>query len=297
MMVPHDGLLLPSSARLPAVADRGDEVYRLYGPRCDEQRVGVAGRISHCPSSSVVVHVPHAGLLLPSAVRLPTVADLGDEVYLMADLGVDLVAGALDTALVTEGKAPTIRVTNVLSRIIMDPERFDSPDEEMDDVGMGVIYTRTHDGRQLYDPPLTKAETEQRKQHYHQPYHEAFSTLVDDVLTRHDQCLIIDLHSYATEALRFEQHQTDRRPPVCLGHEPYHAPDVRQLADVLAGAGFATENNQPYSGSYVPPRHWHTDPRVRSVMVEIRKDQYLSTSGSPLTEQVRALGQALADFV
>jgi len=248
-------------------------------------------------TSNVVVHIPHAGLLLPRRLRLPTIADLDDETHLMADLQVDLVADALDTAITTTGGTPPNRVTNTVSRLVMDPERFDGPDEEMDAVGMGIIYTHTHDGRPLYDPPLTPAETEQRKHAYYQPYGEAFADLVDDVLAHHDRCLIIDLHSYATEPLPFERHPADRRPPVCLGHEPYHAPNTLPLAATLKTAGFATTTNEPYSGSYVPARHWRTNPRVRSVMVEIRKDQYLHPDTSTRPAQILALGQALAAWL
>jgi N-formylglutamate amidohydrolase len=40
-----------------------------------------------------------------------------------------------------------------VSRLIVDPERFlDDSMEAMSEVGMGVIYTRTSDGRVLRDP-------------------------------------------------------------------------------------------------------------------------------------------------
>ena len=188
--------------------------------------------------SYVVVHVPHAGLVLPAELQLPTVADLDDEVHLMADLGVNLVADALDAAITAAGETAPNRITNTVSRLVMDPERFDGPDEEMNDVGMGVVYTHTHDGRPLYDPPLTPAETERRKHDYYQPYSRAFADLVDDVLAQHDRCLIIDLHSYATEPLAFERHQADRRPPVVsqprdesgAGRSEAATPDIRRRA-------------------------------------------------------------------
>jgi len=46
-----------------------------------------------------------------------------------------------------------------VSRLIIDPGRFlDDAKEAMSEVGMGVIYTRTSDGRVLRDPDTPSNE-------------------------------------------------------------------------------------------------------------------------------------------
>ncbi|MDR0946061.1 MAG: N-formylglutamate amidohydrolase, partial [Bifidobacteriaceae bacterium] len=95
-------------------------------------------------------------------------------------------------------------------------------------------------------------------------------------LARHGRVLIVDLHSYATEPLPYERHPDQPRPPVCLGYEDLHAPDVDFLADRFRRAGFEPGRNTPFSGSYVPLAQYGRDGRVQSVMVELRKDQLLS---------------------
>jgi hypothetical protein len=38
---------------------------------------------------------------------------------------------------------------------------------------------------------------------------------------------------------------------------------------------FTAEINRPFGGSIVPTRYWNVDARVRSFMIEIRRDLYM----------------------
>jgi len=51
--------------------------------------------------------------------------------------------------------------------------------------------------------------------------------------------------------------------------------------------------NEPFSGSYIPLRHFGRDSRVSSVMVELRRDTYLRDDGSMDPEGARRVGDAL----
>lgn len=227
-------------------------------------------------SSPVIIHIPHAGLAWPDdATAMPDYRRLNTEVTLMADLGVDQIADVIDRLLVETGDAVPSRFQNRLTRVAMDPERFDDDTEEMNKVGMGVVYTRSHTGKPLYSTSLSETDIARRKALWYQPYTRALATLVDDTLSRHGRCLIVDLHSYSVKPLAHELHKHDLRPPVCLGYEPFHDPGIEAAEQVFARHGYATSRNQPYRGSYVPLDQWNQDQRVVSLMVEIRKDQYL----------------------
>jgi len=212
------------------------------------------------PESLVVVHVPHSGVLWPAGFRQPDAIDLAPEIQLMADLHTDQLAQLVADACVGIGApaAPNLFI-NRFSRVFVDPERFDDESEEMNRVGMGVVYEKTHDGIALYQSPLIETEIERRKEFQYRPYANAISDLVAEVLGTHRRCLIIDLHSYAVKALPFELHKDDARPSICLGFDAFHAPDVEAAEIAFHDAGYITARNQPYRGSYVPLRYWDTD--------------------------------------
>jgi len=255
-----------------------------------------------CP---VIIHVPHAGLDWPDdGTAMPDQPDLWDEMKLMADRDVDEIA-EMAVALM-EGRSDAVKgrgehtpalFVNKLSRLAMDPERFDNESEEMNQVGMGVIYERSHDGRPLYSTGLSEADSETRKALWYRPYAQALADLVDQVLDRHGRCLILDLHSYSTKPLPCELHQNDERPEVCLGFEPFHDPGVGQAEQVFARHGFRIGRNQPFSGSYVPLTHWRRTPEVKSLMVEIRKDQYLDGDGDTDLDAVIQLAATIVDVI
>ena len=255
-----------------------------------------------CP---VIIHVPHAGLDWPDdGTAMPDQPDLWDEMKLMADRGVDeiaetavaLMAGRRD-AVTGRGEHTPALFVNKLSRLAMDPERFVNESEEMNQVGMGVVYERTHDGRPLYSTGLSEADIETRKALWYRPYTQVLADLVDQVLDRHGRCLIIDLHSYSTEPLPYELHQDGERPEVCLGFEPFHDPGVERAEQVFTRHGFRVGRNQPFSGSYVPLTHWRRTPEVKSLMVEIRKDQYLDSDGHTDLDAAIRLAETIMDVI
>jgi N-formylglutamate deformylase len=237
------------------------------------ERVDFEVRTGH-RESSVLMHVPHAGTRIPADVRVGI--DLGDdalrrEVKVMTDARTD---GLATSALYGLGVEPTL-VINHLSRLVVDPERFLDERESLAAVGMGAVYTRTHDGATLRrDDP---AERDALIDRYFHPYTRAVEAAIDEVLSRKDRCVLIDLHSYPPAALPYEQRPQAPRPQICLGTDAVHTPAalLDQALDVFTDHGFEVKVDTPFSGAYVPPQHHGVDPRVSSIMVEVRRDTYL----------------------
>jgi N-formylglutamate amidohydrolase len=237
------------------------------------------------PSSPVILHVPHSSRELVDSGLFPGIA--GEELDHLTDAHTDLIAlRAAEAA----GKRPWIFV-NRLSRLVVDPERF--TDDEMLAAGMGPVYTHGYAGRRLRaDDPSRDAVLLQ--EHFH-PYAEAMTTLVGERLAATGRATVLDVHSYPAVKLPYELHGDGPRPPVCLGTDPFHTP-----APLIAAARAAfgeTGLDSPFAGCYVPLAHYHRDPAVTALMIEIRRDTYMIEPGGPPTAGLAVMAAALAALV
>jgi N-formylglutamate amidohydrolase len=96
---------------------------------------------------------------------------------------------------------------------------------------------------------------------------------------------MIDGHSFPTHALPYEDDQNPHRPDICIGTDKSHTTDrlreaaVRTFEDV----GWTVAVDRPFSGALVPMRFYGKDPRVRAIMVEVRRGLYMDErSGAQL---------------
>ena len=246
-------------------------------------------------ASSVVLHVPHAATAIPADVRARILLDddaLADELRAMTDASTDLVAAQAAAAARTRPWS----FVNRLSRLVVDPERFTDPDqEEMDAIGMGAVYTATSVLGPLRAPdPSHRADLLAR---YFTPYADALADLVSARLDAHGRAVVLDVHSYPRDVLPYERHPEAARPPVCLGFDEQHTPSWLRERAADAFRAWETAVDEPFAGTYVPLRHYANDLRVSSLMVEIRRDQYLDADGLPVPAEVARLGTALAALV
>jgi predicted N-formylglutamate amidohydrolase len=167
---------------------------------------------------------------------------------------------------------------NGRSRLVIDPERFPDPEDEVmaaPEIGMGAVYTRTSHLRAMRaDDPARDATLLET---FFRPYAVALADLVAERLEATSSVTIIDLHSFPQVELPYERlvHPGAPRPACCIGTDEHHTPDV--LAEMV-GTAFARLGecrvNEPFVGTYVPLRFYKSDRRVSSVMVELRRDSY-----------------------
>lgn len=250
------------------------------------------------PSSGVILHVPHASRHIPATERGRFLLDgssLEAELDAITDAETDRLAAAATGRVACR---PWI-FRNRNSRLLIDPERFPDEQEEMLAVGMGPVYLRTTDQRELRSPD--PADDERLMNRYYWPYARALEQLVEERLNDVDEVLIIDIHSYPREPLPYELHPDQARPSLCIGTDPDHTPAALIETARAAWPG-STALNEPFSGSYTPGRFHQTDDRVRSIMLEIRRDVIedwikelpVSRDESPLVDLVVAVIDAAA---
>ncbi|MFJ9638061.1 N-formylglutamate amidohydrolase [Streptomyces sp. NPDC101178] len=246
------------------------------------------------PDSPVLLHVPHGSRTIPGEVRDGVLLDDG-ALERELDHITDAHTAELAARAVEFCSVRPWRHVNALSRLVVDPERFPDDREEMRAAGMGAVYTHTTHRERLRTP-----ESDQRPllESYFRPYAQAMTEAVDARIAATGRAVIVDVHSYPTAPLPYELHGTAPRPSICLGTDPLHTPpELRALAEE-AFAGFGgTGVDSPFAGTYVPLKHYGTDRRVTALMIEIRRDTYMTEPGGPSGPGLDALARALAELV
>ncbi|MGY0488836.1 N-formylglutamate amidohydrolase [Streptomyces sp. WG-D5] len=246
------------------------------------------------PSSPVLLHVPHASRVIPGRVREGLLLHgeaLERELDLITDAHTDVVAERAARA----ARRTPWRFVNGRSRLVVDPERFPDEREEMRAVGMGAVYTRTTRREPLRVEPA--ADEEELLDTYFRPYARAVAGAVGERLDAVGRAVIIDVHSYPSRALPYELHGGGVRPPVCLGVDSFHTPGalVERAREVFAPVG-GVEVNTPFAGAYVPLERYGCDGRVLALMVEVRRDVYLTEPVAP-HGGLDVVASALAELV
>lgn len=251
-------------------------------------------RLPSPPSLPLVVHVPHASTTIPPEYRSSFALNdrgLATELLLMTDRYTDeLGASALELG--------GTMFVNRVSRLVMDPERFpEDSDEPMARLGMGAVYVSRQDGSPLRRPDFSRGDREAVMASLYWPYHRALEELVAQYVEEFGCCLIVDLHSYPEEARPYED-RSRARPAICVGSDEFHgdASLFERWSGCIRAAGLDVAANTPFAGSLVPSRFYGGDARVRSLMIELRRDLYMDEATgekSPGFESARSLVRSL----
>ena len=243
----------------------------------------------------MLLHVPHAGTEIPAWTRPHLLLDdpaLATETAALTDHYTDRIAliGAARAAL-----RPWVLVNRV-SRFVVDPERFPDEREELAVVGMAAVYT--HGTRRQRIRADDAEHRDALLAAHYTPWAGAVADMVDARLAATGRAVLIDVHSYPSEPLPYELHADGPRPPVCLGTDPVHTPAalVAAAREAFGGLG-EVGTDSPFRGCYVPMRHYGVDPRVRSLMIELRRDAYLVEPAGPVTAGLAAAAAALGVLV
>ena len=219
--------------------------------------------MNHC-----IIHVPHSSKQIPEKYRDQFNIDdnsLNFELDKLTDHFTDLMVEGLEVN----------KVIFSYSRLLVDVERFeDYALEPMSGRGMGVIYSNGHALNKIRRD-LNADEKAELIGLYWQ-HHNLLEKSVDEALNQLNKCLIIDLHSYPRLKLPYETSDGER-PELCIGTNNFHTPDnlVSEITSITSKYKLYTALNTPFAGTLVPLKHFAKEPRVNSVMLEIRRDQYI----------------------
>lgn len=243
----------------------------------------------------MIFHIPHSSIVIPKewlALFCLKNEQLSQEILVMTDHHTESLfapcAGFHD-----------FLVISPVSRLLVDMERFDDDaSEPMAALGMGVVYNKTADGREL-KAVSGDVRGELLNKYYH-PHHKQLESFVSKELSQDGLSVIIDCHSFPSQPFPYEE-QGLIRPDICIGSDKFHTPIalVEELRDFAEKTGLVVAINQPFCGSIVPRSSWRRDNRIVSVMIEINRKLYINeATGHPLlTGEYQAVQKIIGGLV
>jgi len=233
---------------------------------------------------NLILHIPHASLKIPDYGKylLPREA-VDTEALHLTDLFTDelFVGGYHDTVIQAD-----------FCRVYCDVERFDNDAlEPMSKFGMGATYVQCDDGRQLRS--LTLAERADIMQTCYFPHHKRLTEAVDAAIIQTGEARIVDCHSFPDRPLQCSLYQGDAKFDFNIGTDSFHTPNewIDASVEFFANRGFRLGIDEPYAGSIVPMKHYQTDTRVKSIMLEVNRNLYMNNDycRSPRFAEIKAV--------
>lgn len=219
----------------------------------------------------IAAHIPHAGTLIPNAVRhqfIPDQRALWNEILRLTDWYTDELFSL--PGIVTS-QSP-------ISRLVLDLERYSDDDlEDNSRFGQGVIYTHNTLGERIRHE-LSAMQRQLLLDNYYRPWHQRLESNLEQQIWRWGYCLLLDCHSFPDEPFGHENDNGRTRPDICLGTST-NTPSwlLSGCHSFFLDRGYTVEVNFPYSGCLVPCR-FEGNTQAPAIMIEVNRRLYLEPS-------------------
>lgn len=219
--------------------------------------------------TEILLHIPHSSYFIPTEYAklfLLSAKELKQEKILMTD---SFTEELFDL--------PFKKIVFPLSRLVCDVERFrNEKKEEMTKQGMWICYTKTHNLKPL--KIVDAIHKQEILDKYYDIHHCKFEKEVENILKANNKCLIIDCHSFPSKQLPYELYKEDSRPDICIGTDNFHTPFLIQekVANSFKKLGYTVRINEPFKGTIVPLKYYHSKKEVQSIMIEINRSLYMN---------------------
>ena len=243
-----------------------------------------------------IFHIPHSSFEIPQKY----LADFKLSEKELRDEKIKMTDSFTDELFADCASSEDNTIIFPVSRLLVDVERFsEDVKEPMAEIGMGMLYRSCHDLSELRSSNIFGEEL---KKTYYDQHHREFTALVDEQLQSSEEVMIIDCHSFPKNPWPYERNQTGNRPEICIGTDAFHTTTEIEitLSNAFREQGFDVDTDTPFSGSIVPMKFYQKEARVKSIMIEIRRDLYMDeTTGErnlSFTETKQKVQSAIANF-
>ena len=158
--------------------------------------------------------------------------------------------------------------------------------------GLGLVPSRTQRHGTLWRRKIDRQELNRRIEQVHRPYHVALIDGLAGLRRRHDDALLLDVHSMPSRpGLQAQLVIGDRHGSTASAWLTLEA------ARLARAAGYRVAHNDPYAGGAIVARHGRPDKGIHALQIEIDRSIYLERNGrsaGPGFDRVANLVEMLA---
>jgi N-formylglutamate amidohydrolase len=225
--------------------------------------------MKHQKKLPIVLNIPHASSVIPNDIKDQLIISdqqLWDEIAQLTDWYANELYDI-------PGATPIIAP---VSRLVVDTERYSvDANEPMAQLGMGAIYTKGAGGFPIR-AQLNETQREALLSRFYYPHHQSLEDAIQQCLTNHESCVVIDCHTFPKTPFAYESHTDALRPDICIGLHETNTPLrlVSQLKRQFTNCGLSVAVNTPYTGC-VLPKKFNNNTQVIAVMIEINRKLYI----------------------
>jgi N-formylglutamate amidohydrolase len=231
------------------------------------------------PERPLLVEIPHAGLIVPEAIRHELLAP---EDALMRDADI-----YVDRLYENSARAGATLLVAKLSRYVVDLNRarddLDAATVSGHPVGAGtqprgVVWRATTDGRPVLLRPLGPTELNSRLERYYAPYHKVLQLNLDRLRDRFGYVILLAAHSMPSLGRSTHRDPGAQRADVVPGTCGRTSADPRVIDFVDAhfrNAGLRVRHDDPYKGGYTTSHYGRPAQRCHAIQIELNRALYV----------------------
>ena len=234
-------------------------------------------------TSPIVADSPHSGRFYPPDFE--TCVDRASLQRLEDGFVDELVTDMTNTgATVVLARFPRAYIDPNRAEHDLDPTLIEGPwlqpllPSTKTELGVGLIFRRTLDGRHLYPGRLTSQAIHHRLNTCYVPYHAHLKDSLDAVYAEHGHVIHLNCHSMPSLSGLASARAASERPDFCLGNRHGTTASqalMDQIEGMLQGCGYVVSRNVPYAGVELVRRYAEPESGRHSIQIEINRALYM----------------------